>query len=300
MGCIYYHDDPNGRRYIGGSSYNYCNVVTGRWGKNGINYKDQPFLWAGIRKYGWENFERGCLEDNISNNLWPEREKYYIALYHTYIYDPQYHNGYNLTPGGEQPIGTWPVNEDELLIKNKDLPIKELCKLLPNRSEQAICAHRRKLGLTIDTQADWAPIEIQFLRNNALKLSVDEIAIALGRTVSAVVHKARKLKIAIYDRTWGSTNEQFIREHYKIEGPEFCAEYLHKSLRAVYSKANQLGLHRSTGIKGQQVINKTTGVIYNSVAEAAQLNGLNQRSLQNCLSTNGKYAGQEWEYYKGE
>lgn len=52
-------------------------------------------LYNAVQKYGWDSFTVGIVEENISNSLINEKEKYYISLYDTY------HNGYNATEGGD-------------------------------------------------------------------------------------------------------------------------------------------------------------------------------------------------------
>jgi hypothetical protein len=71
-----------------------------RW-KSGYGYtnKCQVFRSA-IDKYGWDNFTHEVLEDGILTlEEANEREKYWIAYYHTFIRDPEC-RGYNMTPGG--------------------------------------------------------------------------------------------------------------------------------------------------------------------------------------------------------
>lgn len=94
--CIYKHTcRVNGKSYIGQT----CNRPSRRWKGSGRGYEDQVFGRA-IQKYGWENFTHEILERDLTLAQANEREKYWIAYYHTYINDPNC-NGYNLTPGGD-------------------------------------------------------------------------------------------------------------------------------------------------------------------------------------------------------
>ncbi len=94
--CIYKHTCiVNGKSYIGQT----CNRPSRRWKGSGRGYEDQVFGRA-IQKYGWENFTHEILEKDLTLTQANEREKYWIAYYHTYINDPEC-NGYNLTPGGD-------------------------------------------------------------------------------------------------------------------------------------------------------------------------------------------------------
>lgn len=94
---IYKHTNKvNGKSYIGQT----CTPTKVRW-QSGYGYtkKCQAFRSA-LDKYGWENFDHEIIEENITSiEQANEREKYWIAYYHTYLGDPQCH-GYNMTPGG--------------------------------------------------------------------------------------------------------------------------------------------------------------------------------------------------------
>lgn len=93
---IYKHTNKiNGKSYIGQTSQK----ATRRW-RNGYGYKESPIFYAAIKKYGFDNFNHEILEENIiTKALANQREQYWIAYYHTWIYDPLC-NGYNGTAGG--------------------------------------------------------------------------------------------------------------------------------------------------------------------------------------------------------
>lgn len=102
---IYKHtlaiDCPHkGWSYIGQTSAANPNE---RW-KNGNGYRADHGIvfYRAIQKNTWDAFTHEIIEDGItSQELANEREKYWIAHYHTYIGDPEC-RGYNMTPGGEQ------------------------------------------------------------------------------------------------------------------------------------------------------------------------------------------------------
>ena len=100
---IYKHTNIiNGKSYIGLT----CQKVTNRW-KNGFGYtkETQPVFYSAIQKYGWENFSHEILEKEIPTlEQANQREQYWIAYYHTWVYDP-YCNGYNTTQGGDGNLG---------------------------------------------------------------------------------------------------------------------------------------------------------------------------------------------------
>ena len=70
---------------------------------NNVVY-DYP-LSRGIRKYGENEYELIILEENISQELINERERYWIRYYNTYF------DGYNQTAGGSNP--TQPTIEED-------------------------------------------------------------------------------------------------------------------------------------------------------------------------------------------
>jgi group I intron endonuclease len=88
---VYVHITPNNKRYVGIT----CRLVKNRWGKNGINYRNQVFGHA-IKKYGWDNIEHIVLEIDLNREDAELKEIEYIALWKTHDND----FGYNLTFGG--------------------------------------------------------------------------------------------------------------------------------------------------------------------------------------------------------
>lgn len=94
-------------------------------------------LYLAFKKYGIENFSFETIETDIEN--YNEREKYWISYFHTYINDPCC-NGYNMTPGGEEPpvfhgeehhLATHSQREVDIiinLIKNTKLSFRQIAK----------------------------------------------------------------------------------------------------------------------------------------------------------------------------
>lgn len=101
MGCIYAHILRNeysshcGWMYIGQAE-----DVAKRWAQKENSYRDCTFIYREMKKYGWDSFEHIIIEDNIATEKLDDREEYWIHHYHTYIHDPEYVSGFNLTPGG--------------------------------------------------------------------------------------------------------------------------------------------------------------------------------------------------------
>lgn len=115
MYTIYRHiNKVNGKSYIGQT----CQKLSKRW-KSGAGYtkEHQPAFYSAIQKYGWDNFEHEVLVDKIKTlDEANEQEKYWIAYYHTWIYDPKC-NGYNITRGGDGSPGHVMSEKTKLKIK---------------------------------------------------------------------------------------------------------------------------------------------------------------------------------------
>lgn len=95
---VYCHKNKiNGKMYIGVTSA----PLFKRW-KGGFGYRhgSNPLFESALDEYGWDAFEHLVLEENIKGRkLAFEREKHWIAHYHTWVGDEEC-NGYNMTPGG--------------------------------------------------------------------------------------------------------------------------------------------------------------------------------------------------------
>lgn len=101
-GIVYcYHCIPTGKKYIGQTIREKKRKKQHiRDCKRGINNK----FYRAVRKYGWELFIYGIIEEYDVDVL-AEHEIYYIDCYDTY------NNGYNSTIGGDGVIGFFPSEE---------------------------------------------------------------------------------------------------------------------------------------------------------------------------------------------
>ena len=94
---VYKHTNLiNGKVYIG---------ITGRppesrWGKGGYGYRENPYFWNAIQKYGWDNFRHEIMYDGLTREQALLLEERTIAEYNSSCAD----YGYNLTLGGEHNI----------------------------------------------------------------------------------------------------------------------------------------------------------------------------------------------------
>lgn len=94
--CIYIHTNKiNGKIYVGMT----CQKPLKRWGQRGQNYKECPYFWSAIQKYGWQNFEHIIIKDNLTREQALELEVNTIAERNSR--NAKY--GYNISVGGDCP-----------------------------------------------------------------------------------------------------------------------------------------------------------------------------------------------------
>jgi group I intron endonuclease len=113
-GCIYLITNPiNGKVYVGQTLHYKIRMKTHEYsGKNPKYY----FGYA-IRKYGWENFTKDILIDDVPEEDLDNLEINYIAFYESF--GP---GGYNLTEGGGGTSGYKYTEEHiEKITKNHDI-----------------------------------------------------------------------------------------------------------------------------------------------------------------------------------
>lgn len=94
---VYEHVNKiNGKRYIGITS----KAVQRRWRPDGSGYKNNPYFWHAIQKYGWDSFEHRILHQGLSEDEACRIEKALIAQYHS----NDLVNGYNIADGGKYNV----------------------------------------------------------------------------------------------------------------------------------------------------------------------------------------------------
>jgi len=88
---VYVHTFPNGKRYVGVTSWK----PELRWGANGCNYKN-PYMINAIKKYGWDNISHEIVAENLTTEQASQMEIELIQKYNSA--DKRY--GYNISLGG--------------------------------------------------------------------------------------------------------------------------------------------------------------------------------------------------------
>lgn len=119
------HDNPVGKdiylitNMINGKMYVGQSIHPQKRFQEHCNNHTHSIIHKAIQKYGKENFKLTILEKNVVN--YNEREKYWISFYNCIV-----PNGYNITPGGENPPVLRGVNNpNSNLTSQKVLEIKK-------------------------------------------------------------------------------------------------------------------------------------------------------------------------------
>lgn len=118
---IYKIDFPNGKSYIGKAT-----DIRERIREHNTD-KKQELLYLAVTKYYDNNIPEFYILEEVPRELLTEKEKYYIAFYHTYTDKTK---GYNLTPGGDGAA----LGVDNIASKFTQKDIETIINLLQNTS----------------------------------------------------------------------------------------------------------------------------------------------------------------------
>lgn len=194
---IYKHTNKiNNKAYIGITT----KKPAYRW-NNGRGYSTQKIFANAIKKYGWENFSHEILESNIKTiEEANQKEKYYIAKYHTWLGDKNC-MGYNKTPGGDSKLGKSYSKEGRLKLSlaRKGKPKTELHKLhisQGNRGKVRTAETKAKISKSKKGKASKRTREsfikaatkrpIKCNENNTTYISISEASRALNLSASGI------------------------------------------------------------------------------------------------------------------
>lgn len=271
---IYRHvNTVNQKSYIGLTKQS----LEKRW-QNGLGYtKTQPLFYRAIQKYGWESFTHEILEENIiSLSQANEREKYWIAYYHTWQGDTECW-GYNLTPGGEG-------------CPNHEVSKETRYKIgLANSGKIRSEAFKQNLRVKLKGAGNPFYGKVHSEETKALIR-----AKAIGRKTS----EETKLKIsnALKNRPVSEATRQKLSLALMGKNTGNIPWNKDKSIpRNIVEKANETKKLRKVGQK--PVVCLETGQIFESLMEAARFAGISQSTLSNCLAGRAKTAGKyHWSF----
>ena len=268
IGYIYKIVSPTNRVYIG-KTFNLKKRIECY---RGLSCKSQRLLFASLNKYGWSDHSFVILFEGFCDNIYLcELEKNYIKEFNSFkgLSDL----GMNLTLGGEGCLG----------FKHSDATKKMISDIKKNseRTEKEILAYGKRKGSKLDKNEEW-------IKNNSESI---------------------KKKIYQYD-----INGYFIREWKSAKDVElelgFCRKNISANLRGKSNKAyNFIWMYKDSKLKVDdiveklnkkrhciKVLNKESGIIYESILDASKENNISYMSLYKILSSieeNEKYVKYE-------
>lgn len=125
--------------------------------------------------------------------------------------------------------GNWTEEEDRIIRQNYyTLPMSELSKLIPDRAKSAIHCRIKQLGLSGAPMYKYSEADIEFVRENYLKMSDSELGEILHRKPQSIKGMRRKNKIYRHDpeeATKYKTVARYINRHnaeWKKESAKNC------------------------------------------------------------------------------
>ena len=143
--------------------------------------------------------------------------------------------------------GRGEYSNKEIEIIKKYYPIGDwdnLLKLLPNRNKNSIHTLASRLRIK-GYNNDWSKEEIQFLKDNYEKYTIDELSLLLNKkhSTSSISTKLSKLGICNKVNVWSKNEEQILMDNYSIMSIDEVMKLLpNRSKNAIIAKASQLNL----------------------------------------------------------
>lgn len=125
--------------------------------------------------------------------------------------------------------GNWTEEEDRIIRQNYyTLPMSELSKLIPDRAKSAIHCRIKQLGLSGAPMYKYSEADIEFVRENYLCMSDEELGKCLHRKPKSIKEMRRKNKIYRKDpsgETHYSYFDTYAHRHnseWKLESARRC------------------------------------------------------------------------------
>lgn len=185
-GIYYFRNKLNGKYYVGQAEH-----LRKRLRHHVSNFKcnryDNP-IYRALKKYGWENFDWGILEEfkdepmEIIKNKLDEAEERYIKQFNSYGA-----TGYNQTYGGDGGIKGYKFTEEQ--IKHQKEIAKNKNKVLTGCEIFFYDLETKEYG----TQISWSEFrKIHNIKSNHLNVLVHSNRFIVGRTKEDVEEKLNR------------------------------------------------------------------------------------------------------------
>ena len=259
---IYIHINKiNNKIYVGQT----CQKPQYRW-NHGQGYKQCPYFYSAIQKYGWDNFEHIVLNQNLSLEEANFLQEYYITIFDST--NPQ--NGYNIQKGGlnreineqtrkrisERMKKQW---EDKQFVNKMSLRMKELWQNPQYRNKVLEARKNSKWEISQQGKENISKARKKYIFQHGTPTQIK------GGHSQKTKEKIRQSKLGQKNPMYGKTT----------------SEKQKQKVKQVMSK---------------KVYCIQTGQIFNSYKEAALWAGLKSgTSISNYLAGNKKSAGKHPE-----
>lgn len=124
-----------------------------------------------------------------------------------------------------KPANIWTNEEVEILINNYSIkPMSEVVKLLPGRTQYAILGQARKYDLKSYFYLNrlWSDSEIQYLKDNYIDKSYEDMSNELGRTIMAIkvrmylLNLHKPTEISNYDNLYNYIRQRLVPWRNKV------------------------------------------------------------------------------------
>lgn len=277
---IYKHTNKiNGVSYIGQTK----RKTSIRW-NNGNGYKNNPYFYRAINKYGWDNFFHEIIEKNIlTQEEANQREIYWIKYYDTY------NLGYNLTKGGNNGehmgVEVLQIDINNYNIINSFLSIADAARETSTDASQiSRCCYRRQKNISAngyywcfkdEWNENWRPS----VNHNYRSIICVETGELFDRIIDAL------------DKYPNATNIKRA-----LKNNRFTAGDLHWTYSENFDIDYRIGEKKRTN---KQIICIETKKIYDSMVEASKELGILPSELSRCCSNSALTAkGFHWSYLK--
>lgn len=268
--CVYIHTNKiNGKKYVGQTGQK----PESRWGSNGANYKDSPYFYSAIQKYGWDNFDHEIMKYNLTKQEACDLEIKLIKELNTM----NENNGYNLTEGGEGAKHSErtrkKISELRKGIVFSEEHLKNLAEALRNRNY----THSKE---TIEKISKANKIKVsQYAKDGTFIKTWDSISEAYeglnihGQHISSCCNNKRKSAGGF---VWRYANEPLTKEHLA-----WCNKKQHANTRKI-NQYNKDGMF----IKS-----------WGSINQAAKELDITEQHISGCCRGKRKTAGGYiWKY----
>ena len=229
---VYEHITPSGKKYIGIT----CQEPETRW-KNGNGYKDNPYFYRAIEKYGWNNIEHRIICTGFSKEAAEAMEIALIDMAKST--DRRF--GYNIAPGGSATTPT----EASMRKASASMTLAWADEEKRERMRESMRGRRRSEA----SRENISAAQKKRFENQEEREKISARQIGRKRTEEAKAKTSKSLKKYYSD----GENLERLRETRKISNrkkarPVFCVE-TGKRYEAVADAEKETGISHQNIIK---------------------------------------------------